>query len=235
MPTVDDHLSMIQAVAIAMGPELLKEVAFVGGCTTALMLTDLYTKQQVRHTDDVDLIVHVMSRGHWTSLIEHLRARGFKEDMTQDAPICAMFLNSLRVDFMPDDDSILEFGNRWYREALEHAEPRDVGGGIEVRIVRPDHFLATKLAAYLSRGGNDPIGSHDIEDILTVLDGRPEITDEMLRASRELRVYVGAQLDALSRHRDFDYAVAAASNDDAAREAGIHDRIQLITSFGALE
>ncbi len=53
---------MIAVVARALGPDLLKKVAFVGGCTTGLLLTDAFSKQQVRHTDDVDLIVHVV--GH---------------------------------------------------------------------------------------------------------------------------------------------------------------------------
>jgi len=65
MATLDDHITMIRAVAKAIGPEICQDVAFVGGCTTALLLTDLYTRQQVRHTDDVDLIVHVLSYPHW--------------------------------------------------------------------------------------------------------------------------------------------------------------------------
>ncbi|WP_220274648.1 hypothetical protein [Trinickia dinghuensis] len=91
MAALDDYITMIRAVATAIGPELCREVAFVGGCTTALLLTDRYTRQQVRHTDDVDLIVHVLSLAHWDQLLRRLREKGFREDMTEDAPICAMF------------------------------------------------------------------------------------------------------------------------------------------------
>ncbi len=52
---------MLVEVARALGPELINQVTFVGGCTTALLLTDEVTAEQVRHTDDVDLIVHVIS------------------------------------------------------------------------------------------------------------------------------------------------------------------------------
>lgn len=234
MPSLDDHKAMIRAVAAAMGPELRDEVAFVGGCTTALLLTDLYTKQQVRHTDDVDLIVHVLSFPHWTQLLERLRDKGFREDMTEDGHISSMFLGGLRVDFMPDDESILECGNAWYRDALERAELHDVGGGTEVKIVRPEHFLATKLAAYRSRGNNDPLESNDVEDILTLIDGRAEIVNEVLAAERDMRAYVSEQLHALQRHRDFEYAVASASNGDPAREEVIHKRVGTIVSFGGL-
>ena len=54
-------LSMIEAVALALGDDLLPEVAFVGGCTTGLLLTDDFTREAVRATDDVDLIVNVVS------------------------------------------------------------------------------------------------------------------------------------------------------------------------------
>jgi predicted nucleotidyltransferase len=234
MATVDDHIAMIRAVAEAMGPEVCKDVAFVGGCTTALLLTDLYTKQQVRHTDDVDLIVHVLSYPHWEKPKEHLREKGFREQLDNDAPICAMFLNSLRVDFMPDDADILKFGNAWYRDALENAEPRDIGGGVTVKLVRPAHFLATKLAAYLARGNNDPLDSHDVEDILTLIDGRAEIVDEILHTDPAMRTYISSQLNALRKHRDFEYAISAASNGDAAREKMLSKRVDLIVSFEAL-
>jgi hypothetical protein len=47
---------MIAVVARALGPDLLQKVAFVGGCTTGLLLTDAFSKQQVRHTDDVAVL-----------------------------------------------------------------------------------------------------------------------------------------------------------------------------------
>lgn len=117
MATYEDHLGMISAVASAMGQPICDEVAFVGGCTTALLLTDDFTKQQVRHTDDVDLIVHVISTAGWHVMVDRLRGAGFRERMDEDGPICAMFLDDLRVDFMPDDPDILGFSNQWYASA----------------------------------------------------------------------------------------------------------------------
>ncbi len=48
------------SVAKALGDELLLQVAFVGGCTTGLLITDAVTKESVRYTEDVDLITHVV-------------------------------------------------------------------------------------------------------------------------------------------------------------------------------
>lgn len=97
--------------------ELLPQVVFIGGCTTGLFLTDDFTKEQVRYTDDVDLIVHVGSYSDWTRLAERLRQLGFRESMEQDV-ICTMMLGQLKVDFMPDNADILGFSNRWYRDAM---------------------------------------------------------------------------------------------------------------------
>ncbi|WP_335342497.1 hypothetical protein [Sedimenticola hydrogenitrophicus] len=55
-------LEMLLPVAEALGQELLAHVAFVGGSTTAFLITDPITRQAVRFTEDVDLIVHVGGR-----------------------------------------------------------------------------------------------------------------------------------------------------------------------------
>ncbi|MFP3506700.1 hypothetical protein [Burkholderia sp. SIMBA_062] len=175
-----------------------------------------------------------MSYPHWENLKEQLRQKGFREQPDDEAPICAMFLAGMRVDFMPDDEAILNFGNAWYRDALASAEHHDVGEGVTVRIVRPAHFVATKLVAYLSRGNGDPLESHDVEDILTLLDGRPEIAEEILAADADMRTYISTQLAALLEHRDFEYAIEAASNGDAAREEVIRQRVEVIVSYAKL-
>ena len=46
-------LQMLQTVAQALGDELLQRLVFVGGCTTALFITDEVTLEDVRATDDV--------------------------------------------------------------------------------------------------------------------------------------------------------------------------------------
>lgn len=56
----DQLKGMIETVARALGDDLLKEVAFVGGSTTGLLITDEFTREEVRYTDDVDLIVNVV-------------------------------------------------------------------------------------------------------------------------------------------------------------------------------
>ena len=42
--------------------------------------------------------------------------------------------------------------------------------------------------------------SHDLEDIVTVIDGRTELADELQRAEHPLRAYVTEQAQALLAH-----------------------------------
>lgn len=233
MPKLEDHVAMISLVARTLGPDECMKVVFVGGCTTALLLTDTYATTQVRHTEDVDLIVHVPNQLAWYQHEQMLRSKGFKTTMVDDdSPICAMNLNGLRVDFMPDDPAILSFSNSWYPAAYKSANKYTLPDGTEIRLIEPVHFIATKLEAYKQRGNNDLLLSQDIEDILTLADGRTELLDEVQDASQALRHYLHIELEQLQAHRDFKDAAQTAANGDPDRVDEILRRIKMISSFG---
>ena len=99
-------IDMILRVATALGEDLLKRTAFVGGVTTGLFVTDDFAREGVRFTDDVDLIIDIVGHGKWVQFQEELRSRGFRES-PEDSVICRMRLGDLKVDFMPDDEKIL--------------------------------------------------------------------------------------------------------------------------------
>lgn len=222
------HKEMVAIVAAALGEAMLQEVAFVGGCTTGLLLTDDFSKEQVRHTDDVDLIVHVVGHVGMARLEAQLSDLGFSHVMDDDAPICAMRLGELRVDFMPDDATVLGFTNRWYEQALKTAIQYQVTDGLFIRLVTPAYFVATKLEAYRGRGNNDPLGSRDIEDILTLVDGRSELTNELLMTPPEIRQYISIELAELMKVNQFSYAVTSAAGNDTGREDLIFERLEAI-------
>jgi len=190
--------SMIFMVAKALGDELLQEVAFLGGCTTGLLLTDKITREAVRYTDDVDLITHVIGCPQWIRFQNRLKARGFKESMEDDIN-CRMRLENLIVDFMPDDENILGYSNRWYKQALKEAMPYPLQDGLTIQLVTPVYFIATKLEAYKGRGNNDPMQSRDIEDILNVFDGRKEILKEINNSPLNVKQSISKELKKLLR------------------------------------
>ncbi len=158
-----------------------------------------------------------------------MQDRGFRivaPDFDEEIPICAMKLNDLRVDIMPDDESILGFTNRWYKKAMEHAFDYPLDDDITIRLVSPEYFIATKLEAWLGRGKGDALTSRDIEDIINLIDGREELADELSHSSEPLKAFVSEQPGMLLEDSYFEYAVASQSGNNPQREEIIFSRIE---------
>src|ERR1700752_2887156 len=205
MTTVKGQLlHMLQTVAQSLGDDLRKRLVFVGGCTTALFITDEIVLEGVRATDDVDLIVDIVGHAQWAQLQEQLRLKGFSES-PEDEVICRMRLGDLKVDFMPDDESILGFSNRWYAQGIETAGTCSLNEALNIKRLTPELFVATKLEAYRGRGNDDLLGSRDMEDILLVIDGREEFVAEIQNADDDVRRYIAEQFKALLTHKDSNY------------------------------
>jgi len=98
---------------------------------------------------------------------------------------------------MPTDTRILGFANRWYPLAMESAQVVILPSGTAIRLIAAPVFVATKLEAFADRGQADLLGSHDLEDIVNVLDGRPEIVEEIAASPVELQRYLADRCGAL--------------------------------------
>lgn len=227
---IEQLTEMIEIVARALGDELLLEVAFVGGCTTGLLVTDKVTKESIRFTDDVDLIINVVGYTGWAAFQERLKRKGFGVHM-DDEVVCRMRLGELKVDFMPDDQDVLGFSNRWYTQALEHAMNYKLNDEITIRLLTAPYFIATKLEAYKGRGNGDLLGSHDMEDILNIIDGRPEVVDEINSSGRQLRTYIAEEIDALLLNDDMDYAVQGCVYGEQGRVDIVYSRLEAIRAL----
>lgn len=224
-------LQMLQTVAEALGGDFRERLVFVGGCTTALFITDEVTLEDVRATDDVDLIVDLVGYAGWAQLQEELRQGGFGESQ-EDNVICRMRLGDLKVDFMPDDAGILGFTNRWYAKGLETSIGHALSDGLTIKRLAPELFVATKLEAYLGRGQGDLFTSRDMEDILLIIDGRPEIVDEILGADAEVREFIADQFTALLKDADFEYFLEGNVRGPAGRSDIVRNRFVAISRGG---
>ncbi|WP_305806530.1 hypothetical protein [Stenotrophomonas sp. YIM B06876] len=202
MARPDPNLPQLLAIAEALG-DLCEQVVFVGGATAGLLLTDPLA-EGVRPTLDVDAIVQADSLAHYHRIETRLEQRGFVRD-AQSGVICRWRHrgSQLLFDLMPVDASILGFGNRWYGEAVATAQLHRLGNGVQIRRVTAPAFFATKLEAFRDRGGGDFMASHDLEDVLNVLDGRPELPDELAQASMPMRQAVAAFFTDLLANPDF--------------------------------
>jgi predicted nucleotidyltransferase len=222
---------MLQTVAEALGVDFRKRLVFVGGCTTALFITDEVTLEDVRATDDVDLIVDLAGYVDWAQLQEELRQRGFRESQ-EDNVVCRMRLGDLKVDFMPDDADILGFSNRWYAKGMETSVDHTLTDGLTIKRLAPELFVATKLEAYLGRGQGDLFTSRDMEDVLLIIDGRPEIVDEILGADAEIREFIAEQITALLEDADFEYFLEGNVRGPVGRSEIIRGRFVAISQGG---
>lgn len=208
MTTVKGQLlQMLQTVAKALGSDLRERLVFVGGCTTALFITDDITLEDVRATDDVDLIVDLVGFAEWAKLQDELRQKGFAESQ-EDTVICRMRLGDLKVDFMPDDENILGFSNRWYAKGIETAATVPLSNELNIKRLSPELFVATKLEAYIGRGQGDLLMSRDLEDILLVIDGRKQIVAEIQQADADIRQFIAEQFALLLENPDFEHFLA---------------------------
>jgi hypothetical protein len=89
---------------------ILGELVFVGGCATALLITDT-AAADVRPTFDVDAIAEITSYAGYTKFSERLRKLGFQEDTSEGAPLCRWRQKATTLDVMPLDGKILGFSN----------------------------------------------------------------------------------------------------------------------------
>ncbi len=203
MPT--PNLGALRAVADRLD-ELGLSYAFVGGSIVNLLIDDP-AFAPARPTDDVDVILEVVTSERYSSVEARLRALGFDHDMREGAPLCRWVLGNLTVDIMPTEGADLGLNTAWFKEALATATEREFAH-TRLNLVSPAAFLATKYVAFVDRGAGDYYASHDLEDFTTVVDGRESIVADVDRAPPGLRQYLVTAVNELLAAPSFDEALS---------------------------
>jgi len=228
----DPNLPILTMIAKSLG-ELCESLVFVGGCATGLLLT-AQRSQAIRATQDVDVVVHAISTSGYHAMERAVEARGFKHDLAPEAPICRWVLHGVALDLMPSEPGILGFHNRWYPLAVETASRISLPGGPEIRLITAPVFVATKLEAFHGRGNNDYLASHDLEDVVTVVDGRPQLLQEIEQSGSELRRYVANEFNNLLEDYGFLVALPGHLPGDAASQARLPELIRRMRAIATL-
>jgi predicted nucleotidyltransferase len=195
----DPNVAMVEAVARALG-KINERVVFVGGCSVGLLITD-EARPVVRATQDVDVIAEIASVAEYHELSTELRQAGFAED--RGDVICRWRLGALMVDVMPTNEPTMGCTNRWHPQAVKDASAVSLPSGISVRLITGPLLLATKLEAFYDRGNGDFAASHDLEDIVNLIDGRGEIVKEVADADGPIRDYLQSEFDDLISNTAF--------------------------------
>jgi predicted nucleotidyltransferase len=224
--TRDVNIQMITTVARRLG-NLREKVVFVGGCATGLFITDP-AMPEVRVTKDVDVIIDIATRMEYSRLEADLRSKGFKNDISEDAPLCRWLVNGIKVDVMPTQEDILGFSNHWYLPAIENANYVQLEKELAIKLVTPPYFLATKIEAFKGRGKGDYMASHDMEDIITVLDGRREIIDEIKSSSDKLKTFLSRTFRIFLADENFLDAIPGQLLPDQANQARVPRLLKIL-------
>jgi len=215
----DPNLDQLIAAADALRP-LLPELVFVGGCITGLLITD-EAAGEPRGTIDVDAIAEITSYAQYGEFGDRLRSLGFSEDTREGAPLCRWIRGGTILDVMPLDENILGFSNRWYKPAMGASVSKKLREDLEIRMVAAPYFVATKLEAFKGRGGGDFLGSHDLEDVVSVVDGRETLRAEVRDAGTDLSEYVSREFAKLLANPGLLDALPGFLHPDAASQSRI--------------
>ena len=209
---VSPNRDTLIAVARQLSP-LLPEVVFVGGQVAELLITDP-AATRVRPTRDVDVVVAAASRLEYRRIEERLTELGLTHDTSEDAPMCRWRARSGHlVDVMSQDEAVLGFSNRWYALALQRSVEHELEEGLTIRIPTAPIYIATKWDAFLNRGNADYLRSHDLEDIIAVVAGRPELLHEVREETEPLQQWLSDQIATFLLEETSTYALEGALPD----------------------
>lgn len=214
--------------------ELCNELIFVGGSITGLLITDK-AAPDVRFTVDVDCIVNIITKSSYYTFAEKLRNKGLKELAFGDHPICRWNCSGILMDIVPIEENVLGFANIWYKDAILNAVNKKINDSINIKIISAPYFLATKLEAFKERGKQDFLLSHDLEDIISLIDGRPEIINDVSLVSDGLKQYLSSEFSSFFNNHEFIQALPGHLNYSSeleSRKKIVQERIHAIIALG---
>lgn len=183
------NIAVVAEVAEAL-KDFKKDMVFVGGAVVSLY-TDDPAADEIRPTQDIDMTLNIVNLSHWEKVQTQLGELGFHPNPFGHA-ICSYKYRDIPVDIMATEDGPLGPANRWYKIGFQNlwtAKAKDQ----EIKILSVPCYLATKFEAFNDRG-SDYRTSHDIEDIIYVLDNRMGIVEEIANDDERIANFVKEQL-----------------------------------------
>lgn len=234
MSPPSDPIEALIRVSKQLG-DLRDRCAFLGGASAPLFVTDSGTPSP-RPTKDVDAVVQCQTYGEYGHLGDELRKRDFEVDTDEGAPICRWILKGtpIKLDLMPTDPRVLGLDGQWFDVAFRESTVLRARGE-DLRVVSAPCFLATKLEAFHDRGKGDYLGSHDLEDIIAVVDGRLELLVEVQSAPAAVQSYLREELRKLLTTEAFLDALPGHLAGDAESQGRVRELTRRLKVIAGLE
>lgn len=217
MKPSSQNLVRLRKVVQRLGT-LAERFVLVGGSATELLVTDRGSSSP-RNTVDVDFAVDTKSFSEWNDMERQLRQLGFTNDTSEGAPMCRWRCGEDSLDVVSTGDSGHGPRNRWYAIAHELAVTVDIGHALSIRVVTAPCFVATKLEAFKNRGHADFVASHDLEDIIEVIQGRETIEEDIARTDPRVREFIAREFGELLSKRAFREALPGHLESDSSSQA----------------
>jgi len=179
------------------------DIVFVGGATVELYVTNSTLVPEVRPTEDVDVLVELITYSDYTSLDERLLGLGFSNDV-ESGVLCRYRYQGLIVDIMPTQSAALGFSNKWYPDGFKNAIEIKLDDRSNVRIFSLPFFIATKWEAFKSRGKNSYRTSKDFEDLVYLFENVEDFDDKIREAPEKLLQYFTEEFKVIIDSDEFE-------------------------------
>ncbi|KTD10852.1 hypothetical protein Lgra_1818 [Legionella gratiana] len=169
--------------------DLNEQVVYVGGRIVGLLITDLI-EDDVRPTYDIDVALDLGKTDIVThySLQKKLESLGFKPDGNIN---CRYVLDDFMIDVMYTDGALQGINSNWYQAGFDNALEIQIKDK-KIKILNAVYFIATKLEAFTDRAykNNDYWDCKDLEDIINVINGRPELLVEIMNSPKDVVQFI---------------------------------------------
>lgn len=169
--------------------DLNEQVVYVGGRIVGLLITDLI-EDDVRPTYDIDVALDLGKTdivAHY-SLQKKLESLGFKPDGNVN---CRYVLDDFMIDVMYTDGALQGINSNWYQAGFDNALEIQINDK-KIKILNAVYFIATKLEAFTDRAykNDDYWDCKDLEDIINVINGRPELLVEIMNSPKDVVQFI---------------------------------------------
>lgn len=201
----ETNRAAIEQVAIGL-KEINDTAVFVGGAVVSLYADDP-SISEIRMTEDIDVTLEVNKYSDYVALEEKLQQKKFYPD-PESTSIVRHIYNGIPVDIIPNGAEISVSGtNKWYAYGNNDVRYVQINSQ-KIRVYSPAVFLATKLEAFKNRGV-DYRTSHDIEDVLYIIENNSGIVLDISKAHKDVRTFIKEQFTLLLSQQSSEEILSA--------------------------
>jgi len=186
-------IESIKEIASGLG-ELNYKSVFVGGAVVSLYVDDP-AADEARPTKDIDIALEIVTLGQLEKIRQELATRGFFPD-PEEQVVCRFVYKGILVDVMSTKETGWAPANFWFKEGFQHLQTITLDGDVAIQILPLAYFLASKFDAYHSRG-KDPRTSHDLEDVIFLLDNRVNLVADIITSPPNVLSYLQSEFASL--------------------------------------